>query len=102
MKAALIIILGFVAFSSQAQLRIVADGNSYVEGNGYTPFPVYVGTTFSTSVQNLGVSGQTVTNMLSDIYSEVLPTYVTGQTNFLLVVEGGNEIYFNAAATAAH
>lgn len=92
--------------SSLSNLNIVADGNSYVAGNGYTPFPTYIIQTapFSTngsSMQNFGVGGQTTPNMLSDQATQILPSYVAGKTNILLVVEGGNDILKNGSVANA-
>jgi lysophospholipase L1-like esterase len=85
---------------------IIADGNSYVHGNGYTPFATYIMqqlpfTTNGATMQNFGVGGQTTPQMLADQSSQVLSQYVSGKANILLVFEGGNDIHFNGSVANA-
>jgi lysophospholipase L1-like esterase len=87
-------------------VKIVADGNSYVQGNGYTPFSSYIMqqspfTTNGATMANFGVGGQTTQQMLADQSSQVLSLYTSGRANILLVCEGGNDIYYHGDAAAA-
>lgn len=85
---------------------IVGDGNSYVQGNGYTSFVTVISTTSpfnsnSITFYNFGVGAQTTPNMIADQATQVLPVYVSGVQNILLVCEGGNDIYFNGSVANA-
>lgn len=85
---------------------IIADGNSYVQGNGYTPFTTTIAATApfnsnGATVLNFGVGSQTTPNMISDQAAQILSEYVPGVANILLVVEGGNDIYFNGSVANA-
>lgn len=104
-------ILASILFGGKAPFSldnaiIVADGNSYVQGNGYTPFATIISNTdpFDTNgsvFYNFGVGGQTTPNMISDQSTQVLPLYTPGVANILLVCEGGNDIYFNGNVSSA-
>ena len=88
-------------------LNLVADGNSYVHGDNaqmagaYTPFPELIAQSEpfqvrNTTVLNFGVGGQTTPQMLTDQTSQVLSKYNANKPSILLVVEGGNDIYYNS------
>ena len=86
--------------------NIIADGNSYVQGNGYTPFPSIIAATspFNSNgavFYNFGVGAQTTPQMITDQASQVLSLYDGAVNNILLVVEGGNDIYYNGSASGA-
>ncbi len=85
---------------------IIADGNSYVQGNGYIPFTTTISSTSpfnsnGSTVLNFGVGAQTTVDMINDQTSQILNQYQEGVTNILLVVEGGNDIYFNGSVANA-
>jgi lysophospholipase L1-like esterase len=102
-------VLGVIAAPSALTLtnaNIIADGNSYVQGNGYTPFSTLLMamapfTTNGATMQNFGVSGQTTGQMLNDQSSQVLSLYSAGKANVILFQEGGNDIYFNGNVDSA-
>lgn len=91
---------------------IIGDGNSltygYLASNPATknyisqlallsPF-VSNGSSFS----NFGVTAQTTQNMIDDAVSQIDPLFNGSVTNILCGWEGGNDIYFNGDASAAH
>jgi lysophospholipase L1-like esterase len=93
-KVLLIISLLFSVAFGQTK-KIVVDGNSYTVGYpSYTSFADIIATHYAVTVTNFGVSGQTTNEMLADEYSQVLPTFDATKLNILLVVEGGNDIYY--------
>ena len=77
---------------------IIADGNSYVSGNGHKPFTSYLK---DAQVLNFGVGGQTTIQMLSDAEKQVLPNYSRGKRNILIAIEGGNDIFFHGSVDSA-
>lgn len=86
--------------------EIIADGNSYTQGNGYTPYSTVIMTLspFSSNgstMANFGVGGQTTIEMLADQSSQILSRYTSGHANIILFQEGGNDLYFNGDVTSA-
>jgi lysophospholipase L1-like esterase len=100
-------VLGVATYRvSLTNANIVADGNSYTQGNGYTPYSTLImqSAPFSTNgatMQNFGVGGQTTAQMLSDQSSQVLSLYTSGKANIILFQEGGNDLYFNGRVDSA-
>ena len=87
-------------------VNIIADGNSYVNGFISPSFPEYIiaAEPFASNgatMLNVGVSGQTTPQMIADQASQVLSQYNGSVNNILLVVEGGNDIYFNGSVSNA-
>lgn len=84
-------------------LNIVVDGNSYTQGNlaiGDEPFPTHLMrlspfNTNGATMTNFGVGGQTTAQMIVDEQSQVFSAFNPSKVNVLLVVEGGNDIYYN-------
>lgn len=87
------------------EANIIGDGHSYVQGNGYTPFTNYLIThsPFSSNgatVLNYGAGGQTSQDMLSDLNSQIVPQFVSGALNILIVQCTGNYTYYYGDETA--
>jgi lysophospholipase L1-like esterase len=99
--ALLAIIASISLFSTKKyNTVIIADGNSYVSGNGHIPFTDYLKP--SAHVLNFGVGGQTTLQMLADQRKQVLPNFHPGKKNILIVIEGGNDIFFHGSVDSAY
>lgn len=91
---------------------IICDGNSLTYGFASSdpatksyPARLQLLAPFNTNgatVYNFGVNSQTTPMMLSDVASQVDPLYTPGVKNIVIVLEGGNDIYFNGSATDAY
>lgn len=86
--------------------NIVADGNSYFTNYGGTCAPSIMMTlspfaTNGATMQNFGVSAQQTSQMLGDVYSQVISTFKSGVMNIIIFQEGGNDIYYNGRVDSA-
>jgi len=90
-----------------ANVNVIADGNSYMEGYGVKkpsceilmklePFA-----SSSSTMVNFAVGGQSTTQMLADQSSQVYPAFKPDVVNILLNQEGGNDIYYGKTSNEA-
>jgi lysophospholipase L1-like esterase len=82
------------------QIQLIFDGDSITAGsqstNGMTyPAQTAEGLESRAIVTNIGVGGQTVANMLSDVVAQVDPMYSASKLNVVLVGGGTNDLYIS-------
>ena len=105
---------GKASFVTNQTNRLVADGNSFLQypnpggdTNNYQRREWMKRTQYllgpTWEVINLGVSGQTTAQMLSDESSQVLPLYdATKARNVLFAFEGINDLFYGASVATAY
>jgi len=95
-------IINFLNIQIQTQISIdnsvfVFDGNSLTAGQGGTPYPTQFAALDgiagkNCTFYNIGVSGQTTTQIISDFNSQVAPLYNSAKNCYYFVNEIGNEV----------
>lgn len=85
-------------------LNLTLDGNSLTAYVGYPAMLAsLINSSYTLNLRNFAVSGQTTTQMLSDVVAEVdKPLHKAASHNIVFVMEGINDLYFGATAVTAY
>ena len=85
--------------------NVVVDSNSLGTPQfGSTPWPEQMRLKVNDPgciVSNFSVSGQSTSEMLGDVRTQIDPLYTPGKTNVLFVMEVGNDLFFNRSPNLA-